>query len=84
MPEQEHQPMVCSQAKNQVSRGMRNGAKRLVRSQSSKRRLSSASSAIETPDQSPEFYMLEGITPSENDYLQREANAVVERICLST
>jgi hypothetical protein len=80
MPEQEHQPMVCSQSKRPVNHGMGNGEKGLVRSQSSKRRLSCVSSTIETPDQSSEFYMLEGISAAENDYLQRRANALMRRM----
>jgi hypothetical protein len=32
------------------------------------------------PNQSPEFYMLEGISAAENDYLQRRANAVALQV----
>ena len=80
MPEPERQPMVCSQSKRQLNQGMGNGKKGFVRPQSSRRRLSCASRASEKPDQSPEFYMLEGISAAENDYLQRRANAVARRV----
>lgn len=68
--------MDYSQSKRQLNLGMGKGGKGLVRPQSSKRRLSCASSASDKPERSPEFRMLKGITAAENEYLQRKANAL--------
>jgi len=80
MPEQERQPMVCSQAKRQVNQGLRNGKKRLVRLQSPRRRRSCASSANEMPDSAQLPRMLEGITAADDGYLQRQANSLERRM----